>query len=68
MERVPFFSKERGTEHVPEIRGTTKALDLNTQMLSILEANFQKQTNVYICLDRKKPMSKYDKIHMSSQI
>ena len=25
-ERVPFFSKERGTERVPEIRGTTKAL------------------------------------------
>ena len=26
MERVPFFSMERGTERVPEIRGTTKAL------------------------------------------
>ena len=25
-ECVPFFSKERGTERVPEIRGMTKAL------------------------------------------
>ena len=25
-ERVAFISKERGTERVPEIRGTTKAL------------------------------------------
>ena len=25
-ERIPFFRKELGTERVPEIRGTTKAL------------------------------------------